>query len=87
MALSDWDKKHLNSQQQRAVITYTQQYDAAIKEGNKDKARMAHEGAEAIRRQAGYSGGDAGNSFLPAAQTTTKTTSTTKNGKTTYQTT
>lgn len=54
MALSDWDKKHLSSGQQRAVIAYTQQYNDAVRSGNKDAARRAHESAEAIRKQAGY---------------------------------
>ena len=60
MALSDYDKKYLDKRQQQAVLTYTAQYERAIREGNRQAAQMAHEGAEAIRRLAGYSGGGRG---------------------------
>ena len=45
MALSDYDKKYLDRQQQQAVLTYTAQYERAIREGNQKAAQMAHEGA------------------------------------------
>ena len=86
MALSDYDKKHLNSRQQQAVLTYTAQYERAIREGNQKAAQMAHEGAEAIRRQAGYSGGATGGAYLNVPVTVSKTIATKSNGKTTYQT-
>lgn len=86
MALSDYDKKYLDRQQQQAVLTYTAQYERAIREGNQKAAQMAHEGAEAIRRQAGYSGGVAGGEYLSIPKAISKTISTTSNGKTTYQT-
>ena len=86
MALSDYDKKYLDRQQQQAVLTYTAQYERAIREGNQKAAQMAHEGAEAIRRQAGYSGGVAGGEYLSVPKAISKTISTTSRGKTTYQT-
>lgn len=82
MALSDWDKKHLDKNQQRAVQTYTVEWEKARREGNEERMRWAHNGAEAIRRQAGYSGGNEGVSFLPASQTATATTGTTANSRT-----
>lgn len=87
MALSEYDKKHLNGLQQQAVLTYTAQYERAVREGNQEAARMAHEGAEAIRRQAGYSGGVTGGEKLSVPETVSKTSATSKSGKTTYQTT
>ena len=86
MALSDYDKKYLDKRQQQAVLTYTAQYERAIREGNQKAAQMAHEGAEAIRRLAGYSGGGEGDSFLKPAAAVSKTISVSTNGKTSYQT-
>ena len=86
MALSDYDKKYLDKRQQQAVLTYTAQYERAIREGNRQAAQMAHEGAEAIRRLAGYSGGGEGDSFLKPAAAVSKTISVSTNGKTSYQT-
>ena len=39
MALSDYDKKYLDRQQQQAVLTYTAQYERAIREGTKKRHR------------------------------------------------
>lgn len=80
MALSDWDKKHLGGQQQRAILSYTEQYDRAMAAGDKEAARKAHESADAIRRQAGYSGGAAGASFLPATSQNARTATARGNG-------
>ena len=46
MALSDFDKKYLDTRQQQAILTYTAQYERAVREGNQQAAQMAHEGAE-----------------------------------------
>ena len=67
MALSEWDKKHLTGGQQRAIVAYTQQYDSAMAAGNRNAAQKAHEGAEAIRKQAGWTGGTAGTAAPSAA--------------------
>lgn len=84
MALSDWDKKHLDLNQQRAVQTYTAEWEKAKRAGNTERMRWAHNGAETIRRQAGYSGGKEGSTFLPA-QDTAKTTNTGTAGKANQQ--
>ena len=86
MALSEWDKQHLTREQQQAIEVYTSQWERAHAAGDEDGMRMAHEGAEAIRARAGYSGGSGGYEYLPTAMQTTKTTRTTSAGKTTYQT-
>ena len=67
MALSEWDKKHLTGGQQRAIVAYTQQYDSAMAAGNRNAAQKAHESAEAIRKQAGWTGGATGAAAPPAA--------------------
>ena len=87
MALSEWDKKYLNKQQQQAIQVYTAQYDRAAREGDREAAQRAHEGAEAIRKQEGYSGGSGGASFQAAPISTTKTTaSKSSSGTVSYQT-
>ena len=87
MALSDWDRQNLTREQQQAIETYTAQWQRAHDAGDVEGMRMAHEGAEAIRARAGYSGGAGGGEYLSVPQTTTKTTRTTTNGQTSYQTT
>lgn len=64
MALSEYDKKYLDKRQQQAIRTYTAQYERAVREGNQKAAQAAHEGAEAVRRRAGYSGGAAGGGYI-----------------------
>ena len=86
MALSDWDRQNLTREQQQAIETYTAQWQRAHDAGDVEGMRMAHEGAEAIRARAGYSGGAGGGEYLSVPQTTTKTTRTTTNGQTSYQT-
>ncbi len=66
MALSEWDKKNLTGSQQRAVLSYTEAWERAMRAGDAAAARKAHEGAESIRRLAGYSGGDSGAGFTAA---------------------
>ena len=68
MALSEWDKKNLTGGQQRAVLSYTEAWEKATRAGDAAAARKAHEGAEAIRKQAGYSGGSNGAGFTAAAR-------------------
>ena len=67
MALSSWDKKNLTGSQQRAVLSYTDAWEKAMRAGDTAAAQKAHESAEAIRRQAGYSGGTSGASFTAAS--------------------
>ncbi|MBO4914497.1 MAG: hypothetical protein J5449_04760 [Oscillospiraceae bacterium] len=64
MALSEWDRQHLNREQQQAVEVYTAQWQRAHDLGDEEGMRMAHEGAEAIRALAGYSGGAGGGQGL-----------------------
>lgn len=68
MSLSNWDRQHLNRQQQQAVETYTAQWERAKREGDEDGMRRAHAGAETIRWRAGYSGGEAGETFRPTTE-------------------
>lgn len=59
MAVSEWDKKNLTQDQQAAIQKAT---DYGYATGDWD---TAHKQAEAIRAQAGYSGGTEGSSYIP----------------------
>lgn len=61
--LSAADKK-LSPVQQRAVQTYKANWDAAEARGDRAGMNLAHQRAEAVRRQQGYSGGVAGNEYI-----------------------
>lgn len=61
--LSAADKK-LSPVQQRAVQTYKANWDAAEARGDRAGMNLAHQRAEDIRRQQGYSGGVAGNEYI-----------------------
>ena len=61
--LSAADKK-LSPVQQRAVQTYKADWDAAEARGDRAAMNLAHQRAEDIRWQQGYSGGVAGNEYI-----------------------
>lgn len=71
MAVSATDKKKLSSEQQAAVQSYTDQYNAAKAKGDTEAMNAAHAAAESVRNQAGYSGGGngSGNTSVSPAQT------------------
>ena len=60
MAVSTKDKERLTSEQQSALQSYTDQYNAARAREDQAGMQAAHEAAESVRRQAGYSGGGDG---------------------------
>lgn len=62
MALSSYDKK-LSSSQQAAINKAKNDYNAAMAKGDKAGMNAAHEAAESIRAQAGYSGGGDGSGY------------------------
>ena len=62
MALSSYDKK-LCSSQQAAINKAKNDYNAAMAKGDKAGMNAAHEAAESIRAQAGYSGGGDGSGY------------------------
>jgi len=70
MAVSEWDKKYLDTQQQQAIAVYTAQWQRAHDAGDEEGMRRAHEGAEAIRARAGYSGGAEGGGYDKFANVT-----------------
>ena len=57
MAVSTKDQERLNGAQQSAVQNYTDQYYEAKARGDKAGMQAAHDAAERVRNQAGYSGG------------------------------
>lgn len=62
MALSSYDKK-LSSSQQAAINKAKNDYNAAMAKGDKAGMNAAHQAAESIRAQAGYSGGGDGSGY------------------------
>ena len=60
MALTDYDKQNLSSQQQEAVQAATDRWNDAHARGDTEAMNAAHAEAEAIRSGAGYSGGSDG---------------------------
>jgi len=64
MANSVYDENYLDGEQKRLVDAYKQQYDAAKASGDQAGMDAAHAGAEAIRAQSGYSGGEDGSQYI-----------------------
>lgn len=63
MAVSDYDKQHLSEAQQATIAAVTQ----AAQSGSMSWAD-AHAAAEAVRAQAGYSGGQYGNEYISSGK-------------------
>lgn len=63
MALSEADKKYLNSDQQKQISALKDAWAAASASGDKAGMESASKQAEAIRAQAGYSGGSDGSGY------------------------
>ena len=57
----------LSAADKAAVAEYKKLWQAAYERQDKDAMEAAHTGAEAIRAAAGYSGGDDGSDYIPAA--------------------
>lgn len=74
MALSSQDKT-LSASQQAQINKYTSDWNAAKAKGDQAGMDKAHAAAEAVRNQAGYSGGSDGSKYNPI--TSTKAPSTT----------
>lgn len=74
MAVSATDKNKLNSAQQSAVQSYTDQYYAAKARGDTAGMQAAHAAAENVRNQAGYTGGvnGSGNTSVRPSQTSSQ---------------
>ena len=64
MALSQHDKQNLSLQQQSQIQSYTRDYERAAAIGDEKGMQLAHAGAEAVRSQAGYSGGVDGGGYI-----------------------
>ena len=69
MAVSTKDRERLNGAQQSAVQNYTDQYYEAKARGDKAGMQAAHDAAERVRNQAGYSGGADGSSRSAPSRT------------------
>ena len=69
MAVSTKDQERLNSAQQSAVQNYTDQYYEAKARGDKAGMQAAHDAAERVRNQAGYSGGADGSAGSAPSRT------------------
>ena len=69
MAVSTKDQERLNGAQQSAVQNYTDQYYEAKARGDKAGMQAAHEAAERVRNQAGYSGGADGSAGSAPSRT------------------
>lgn len=74
--LSEADKL-LTEEQQKQILAYKEQWEAANAAGNQADMDAAHAGAEAIRNSAGYTGGADGNTHALLSDTTTTTPQTT----------
>lgn len=62
--LSSYDKLNLSSGSQQLIQAAKLKYDQAKAAGDAAGMKAAHEDAEKIRRQAGYSGGAAGDAYI-----------------------
>ena len=69
MAVSTKDQERLNGAQQSAVQNYTDQYYEAKARGDKAGMQAAHDVAERVRNQAGYSGGADGSAGSAPSRT------------------
>ena len=69
MAVSTKDQERLNGAQQSAVQNYTDQYYEAKARGDKAGMQAAHDAAERVRNQAGYSGGADGSAGSAPSRT------------------
>ena len=69
MAVSTKDRERLNGAQQSAVQNYTDQYYEAKARGDKAGMQAAHDAAERVRNQAGYSGGADGSAGSAPSRT------------------
>ena len=69
MAVSTKDQERLNGAQQSAVQDYTDQYYEAKARGDKAGMQAAHDAAERVRNQAGYSGGADGSAGSAPSRT------------------
>ena len=69
MAVSTKDRERLNGEQQSAVQNYTDQYYEAKARGDKAGMQAAHDAAERVRSQAGYSGGADGSAGSAPSRT------------------
>ena len=69
MAVSTKDQERLNGAQQSSVQNYTDQYYEAKARGDKAGMQAAHDAAERVRNQAGYSGGADGSAGSAPSRT------------------
>ena len=69
MAVSTKDQERLNGAQQSSVQNYTDQYYGAKARGDKAGMQAAHDAAERVRNQAGYSGGADGSAGSAPSRT------------------
>ena len=69
MAVSTKDRERLNGEQQSAVQSYTDEYYEAKARGDKAGMQAAHDAAERVRNQAGYSGGADGSAGSAPSRT------------------
>ena len=69
MAVSTKDRERLNGEQQSAVQSYTDEYYEAKARGDKAGIQAAHDAAERVRSQAGYSGGADGSAGSAPSRT------------------
>ena len=69
MAVSTKDRERLNGEQQSAVQSYTDEYYEAKARGDKAGMQAAHDAAERVRSQAGYSGGADGSAGSAPSRT------------------
>ena len=69
MAVSTKDRERLNGEQQSAVQSYTDEYYEAKARGDKAGMQAAHDAAERVRSQAGYSGGADGSASSAPSRT------------------
>lgn len=65
MALSEADKQYLNADQQKQISALKDAWAAASAAGDQAGMAEANKQAEAIRAQAGYSGGSDGGGYVP----------------------
>lgn len=79
--LSGADQQHLNADQQKQIQALKDQWAKANASGDQAAMNAANQQAEAIRAQAGYSGGSSGSEYVPLGNTTgTQATAPTETG-------
>ena len=60
-----YNDRDLSNDAKAEIETYKQMYNEAIAVGDMERATLAHNMAEAIRRENGYTGGDDGSEYIP----------------------